>query len=64
MFATPELMRLVMRKKPGVLSDLSADDKISLLGYLLSDSNYSEMAGQCVLIADYTIHKTYSSTTS
>ena len=48
MFATPELMRLVMRKKPGVLSDLSADDKISLLGYLLSDSNYSEMAGQCV----------------
>ena len=39
MFATPELMRLVMRKKPGVLSDLSADDKISLLGYLLSDSN-------------------------
>ena len=46
MFATPELMRLVMRKKPGVLSDLSADDKISLLGYLLSDSNYSEMSGQ------------------
>lgn len=46
MFTTPELMRVVMRKKPDVLTGLSPDDKISLLGYLLSDSKYTEMKGQ------------------
>lgn len=49
MFTSPELMRLVMRKKPNVLTGLSADDKILLLGYLLSDSKYTEMKGQFVL---------------
>lgn len=49
MFTSPELMRLVMRKKPNVLTGLSADDKILLLGYLLSDSKYPEMKGQFVL---------------
>jgi len=47
MFATPELMRLVMKKKPSVLSGLTDDQRLTLLGYLLSDAAYKEMEGPC-----------------
>ena len=46
MFATPELMRLVMRKKPDVLTALTSDDKLHLLGYLLADCQYGQMDGE------------------
>lgn len=46
MFATPELMRLVFKKKSDILSALSAEDKLVLLEYLLSDSKYDDMIGK------------------
>ena len=50
MFATPELMRLLLKKKPNVLKSLSNEERVLLLGYLLSDSDYDEMDGKIGVI--------------